>query len=429
MEGQGSLYGSNAPPLAERMRPQSLKELLGMDEMWKPGSMLDSALKARSLPSLVFWGPPGSGKTTLARILSKAVDLPFLAFSAVTSGVKEIRSAIETAQRMGQIVLFVDEIHRFNKSQQDAFLHAVEEGRIILMGATTENPSFELNAALLSRVRVLTLSPLSPDEIHTLIQRALSSPHGLNGSVTIEPRAADAIAGLCAGDARVALNLLEMCAQVTSSISVETVQTVARQPIPQYDKAGESHFNMISALHKAVRNSEPQASLYWLARMLTAGEDPLYIARRLMRTAVEDVGLADPHALQLAVAVQQAVHFMGMPECCLALAELAVYLSIAPKSNAIYTAYGRARQAALETSGEPVPLHIRNAPTALMKELHYGEGYRYAHDEALGVTSMNCMPDSLSEEVFYRPSLKGFESEIARLMETIERNRSLLEKE
>lgn len=430
MPDQQSLYARTGTPLAERMRPGSFSELIGLNHLWESGSLIERSLRSDTFPSLIFWGPPGSGKTTLARIIAEELDLPFIAFSAVTSGVKEIRSAIETADRFGKIVLFVDEIHRFNKAQQDAFLHAVEEGKIILMGATTENPSFELNAALLSRVKVITLPSLSRDHLDELISRALNEERGLEGKVRLEDKARQALITLSGGDARVALNLLEMCASITHEITEQTVREVAQRPVPVYDKAGDAHFDMISALHKSVRNSDPQAALYWLARMLVGGEDPLYVARRLMRAAVEDIGLADPHALSVAVAAQQAVHFLGMPEGALALAELTVYLSVAPKSNAIYLAYGKAREAAEKTPNEPVPLQIRNAPTRLMKEMGYGKEYIYAHDTPEGVSDMRCLPPVLEGKAFYHPVARGFEKQINILLDRIEEARkSMNEKE
>jgi putative ATPase len=421
---QKPLFGTARPPLAERMRPALLRDVLGMEELLGEEGFLKTCLEKRFLPSIVFWGPPGCGKTTLARLLAKEFNRPFLAFSAVTSGIKEIREACDVAARTGGILLFVDEIHRFNKAQQDAFLHFIEEGSITLIGATTENPSFELNAALLSRVKVIVLHPLVGGDIVTLLQRALDDgENGIGGKTTAAPEAFRAICLLAGGDARKAFNLLELAAQSGDAITPELVKTVAQRPIPLYDKAGEEHYNLISALHKSLRNSDPDAALYWLARMLAAGEDPLFIARRLMRAATEDIGLADPQALPLAVAAKEAVHFMGMPEAALALAELAVYLSLAPKSNSIYTAYGQALKIAGDTHSLPVPLVIRNAPTSLMKGLGYGDGYQYAHEYEEGTTAMECLPETLRGMKFYKPTEHGQEARLAAVLKKIEEQR------
>jgi len=426
---QKPLFGTAKAPLAERMRPASLKDVLGMEELLGEGGFLRICLEKRFLPSIVFWGPPGCGKTTLARLLAKEFNRPFLAFSAVTSGIKEIREACDVAARTGGILLFVDEIHRFNKAQQDAFLHFIEEGSITLIGATTENPSFELNAALLSRVKVIVLHPLEEADIITLLQRALDDgENGFGGKVAGEPEAFQAICLMAGGDARKAFNLLELAAQAGQTITPDLVKAVAQRPIPLYGKAGEEHYNLISALHKSLRNSDPDASLYWLARMLAAGEDPLFIARRLMRAATEDIGLADPRALPLASAAKEAVHFMGMPEAALALAELAVYLSLAPKSNSIYTAYGRALRIAGDTHSLPVPLAIRNAPTNLMKGLGYGEGYAYAHEYDEGTTAMECLPESLRGMKFYKPGERGEEKRFGEILRAIEEIRRRLKR-
>jgi len=418
---QKPLFGTARAPLAERMRPASLGDVLGMEELLGEEGFLTTCLEKRFLPSIVFWGPPGCGKTTLARLLAKEFNRPFLAFSAVTSGIKEIREACDVAVRTGGILLFVDEIHRFNKAQQDAFLHFIEEGSITLIGATTENPSFELNAALLSRVKVIVLHPLTEGDIVTLLKRALKDKeNGIAGKVSATPEALQAICMLAGGDARKAFNLLELAAQSGDVIAPDLVKAVAQRPIPLYDKTGEEHYNLISALHKSLRNSDPDASLYWLARMLAAGEDPLFIARRLMRAATEDIGLADPRALPLAVAAKEAVHFMGMPEAALSLAELAVYLALAPKSNSIYTAYGQALRIAGDTHSLPVPLVIRNAPTDLMKGLGYGEGYQYAHEYEEGTTTMECLPESLRGMKLYRPSDRGEEKRLGEILRAIE---------
>ena len=430
MMDQKPLFGTARAPLAERMRPSRLSDVLGMGELLGEGGFLKTCLEKRFLPSIVFWGPPGCGKTTLARLLAKEFNRPFLAFSAVTSGIKEIREACDVAARTGGILLFVDEIHRFNKAQQDAFLHFIEEGSITLIGATTENPSFELNAALLSRVKVIVLHPLAEDDIVILLRRSLDDgENGFGGRVAAAPEALHAIRLMAGGDARKAFNLLELAAQSGESLTPELVKTVAQRPIPLYDKAGEEHYNLISALHKSLRNSDPDAALYWLARMLAAGEDPLFIARRLMRAATEDIGLADPRALPLAVAAKEAVHFMGMPEAALALAELAVYLSLAPKSNSIYTAYGQALKIAGDTHSLPVPLVIRNAPTSLMKGLGYGEGYQYAHEHEEGTTPMECLPEPLRGMKFYKPAGRGEEKRFGEILRAIEEIRGRLKRE
>jgi putative ATPase len=402
------------------MRPRDFDELLGQAQLFAPGSPLALMRDGRHLSSIILWGPPGSGKTTIARLLAKTAGVPFAAFSAVLSGVKEVRETMERAvaerRRSGKpTLLFVDEIHRFNKSQQDAFLSHVERGDIVLIGATTENPSFEVNAALLSRARVVVLKPLAAPDLRALLERALADPErGIAGAA--EPEALDAIAAAADGDARRALSTLEIAASAEPRVTVEGVrQALARKHLI-YDRAGEEHFNLISALHKSLRDSDPQAGLYWLARMLAAGEDPLYVARRLVRFASEDVGNADPQALPLAVAAFQAYHQLGTPEGELALAQCAVYLATAPKSNAVYRALGAA-MAEIEASGSlPPPLVIRNAPTGLMKELGYGRGYRYAHDEAGGIADQQHLPEGLEGRRFYEPTDQGHEAEIARRM-------------
>jgi len=423
-------------PLADRMRPRSFDEVVGQQQLVGPGRPLREAIERDTLQSIVLWGPPGSGKTTIARLIATLTRAKFVAFSAVLAGIKEIRDVMaqaeDTRRRLGRrTILFVDEIHRFNKAQQDAFLPRVEAGDIVLIGATTENPSFEVNAALLSRSRVFVLQPLTVDDIQTLLRRALAdTERGLGDrQVAAAPEALTAIAQHANGDARVALNLLELAASVAQSatpptIDIPLVEQVVQRRTLLYDKGGEEHFNIISALHKSMRNSDPDASVYWLARMLEAGEDPLYVARRLVRFASEDVGNADPQALAIAIAAKDAVHFMGMPEGNTALAQAAIYLATAPKSNAVYVAYTEAAEDAHHQIAEPVPLHLRNAPTGLMKEVGYGKGYRYAHDEAEGIADMECLPESLRGRRYYVPTGRGFEREVReRLMKWAEARR------
>jgi putative ATPase len=418
-------------PLADRVRPRTLDELLGQDEALGPGKPLRRAIEQDQLRSLILWGPPGSGKTTLAHVLRGTTRAHFESMSAVLSGVKDVREVLKAAEERRRredrrTIVFIDEIHRFNKAQQDALLSHVESGDIVLIGATTENPSFEVNSALLSRSRVVVLKPLAEEHILAILRRALVDPERGLGAIRAEV-AEDALAFLARasdGDARTALNVLEL-AVTTAPPSPDGARTVSQQDMQQafarkallYDRAGEEHFNLISALHKSIRNSDADAGLYWLARMLEGGEDPLYIARRLVRFASEDVGLADPQALVVGMAAQQAVHFIGLPEGALALAELVVYLAGAPKSNAVYRAYGEAVQDALETRAEPVPLWIRNAPTGLMKGLGYGKGYAYAHDEAEGVSGMDCLPDSLVGKRYYRPTDRGHEADLNERLE------------
>ena len=418
-------------PLAERMRPRTLDELLGQEETLGPGKPLRRAIEDDKLPSLILWGPPGSGKTTLAHVVRGRTAAHFEALSAVLSGVKEVREVLKAAEerrrRTGRrSVLFIDEIHRFNKSQQDALLAHVESGDIVLIGATTENPSFEVNAALLSRSRVVVLQPLAAAQIETLLRRALQdAERGLGGAgAEVADEALRFLAEASDGDARTAMNVLELAVQAAKPeddgrrrVDLASMREAFARKALLYDRAGEEHFNIISALHKSIRNSDADAGLYWLARMLEAGEDPLYVARRLVRFASEDVGLADPQALVVAMAAQQAVHFIGLPEGALALAELVVYLAAAPKSNAVYKAYGQAAQEALETRAEPVPLWIRNAPTKLMKGLGYGKGYRYAHDEQEGVAGMDCLPDRLAGRRFYHPTERGAEKDLKARLE------------
>ncbi len=423
--------GRSESPLAERIRPRTLDEILGQDEVLGPGRPLRRAIEQDQLRSLVLWGPPGSGKTTLAFVIRRLTRAHFEAMSAVLSGVKELREVLRAAEerrrREGRrTIVFIDEIHRFNKAQQDALLAHVESGDIVLIGATTENPSFEVNAALLSRSRVVVLKPLGAEELERVLRLATDdTERGLGGyGAAVDAEALAFLAAASDGDARTALNVLELAvttappdAEGRRRVDAAAMREAFARKALLYDKGGEEHFNIISALHKSIRNSDADAGLYWLARMLEAGEDPLYVARRLVRFASEDVGLADPQALVVAMAAQQAVHFIGLPEGALALAELVVYLAAAPKSNALYTAYGAAARDALETRAEPVPLWIRNAPTGLMKDLGYGKGYRYAHDEAEGVAGMTCLPDGLGDRRYYAPTDRGAESGIAARLE------------
>ena len=418
-------------PLAERMRPRTFDEFVGQDELLAPGRPLREAIERDLLQSIILWGPPGTGKTTLARIIADTTRARFVSFSAVLAGIKEIREVMTEAERIRRstgrrTIVFIDEIHRFNKAQQDAFLPRVEAGDIVLIGATTENPSFEVNAALLSRSKVFVLRGLSVDEIAGILTRALQDPErGLGReAVSVDDAALQSIALYANGDARSSLNLLELsvaAAPVASDGSRSVDKTRVDQTIQRrallYDKGGEEHYNIISALHKSMRNSDPDAAVYWLARMVEAGEDPMYIARRLVRFASEDVGNADPQALVVAIAAKDAVHFMGMPEGNTALAQAAIYLATAPKSNAVYEAYNRAAADAQNDVAAPVPLHLRNAPTKLMKELAYGKGYQYAHNDADAVTDMSCLPTELADRKYYDPKERGFEKEIKRRLD------------
>jgi putative ATPase len=435
-QGGADLFESNrramlerTAPLAARMRPRTIGEIVGHEDVIGEGTLLRQAIADDQLVSLVLWGPPGSGKTTLARLIATETRAEFVAISAVSSGVAELRSIVrEAAERLGmhgrRTVLFIDEIHRFNKAQQDAILPYVEDGTIVLIGATTENPSFEVNAPLLSRARVVVLRSLDDNEVEKIVQRALADEErGLGRRrLSLSPEARTLLVNLANGDARFGLNTLEFAASGLRDgevIDAERVLQAAQRRAATYDKSGEGHFDAISALHKTMRGSDPDAALYWLARMLERGDDPLYVVRRMVRFATEDVGMADPGALPLAVATQQAVHFLGMPEGALALAELAIYLALAPKSNAVYTAYGAAANDVSSTRNDPVPLHLRNAPTRLMRELGYGRGYRYAHDYDEAIVRQQNLPENLVGRIYYRPTDRGFEQELARRLERV----------
>ena len=428
---QSTFFEQELPqPLAARLRPQTLEEYVGQTHLLGKGKVLRRLIESDQISSMIFWGPPGVGKTTLASIIAAHTKSAFIDFSAVTSGIKDIRTVMQQAEenrRYGEkTIVFVDEIHRFNKAQQDAFLPFVEKGSIILIGATTENPSFEVNGALLSRCKVFVLQALKEDEIVSLLQRALKDPRGFGRqSIVMNEKMLQIIASFANGDARTALSTLEMVILngelngETITVTEETLEQCTSKKSLLYDKKGEEHYNIISALHKSMRNSDPDAAVYWLARMLEAGEDPLYVARRVIRFASEDIGLADPRALELAVAAYQACHFNGMPEYTVNLAEAVIYMAMAPKSNAIDRAYFMAKQDALTQLSEPVPLAIRNAVTPLMKDLNYGKGYQFAHDFADKLTTLQCLPDSLSEREYYRPTTQGLEERFKTRLEQI----------
>lgn len=430
---QQSMFDS-APlsqPLAARLRPETLDEYVGQTHLLGHGKVLRRLIESDMISSMIFWGPPGVGKTTLARIIANRTQSAFIDFSAVTSGIKEIRAVMQQAEENRHFgtrtIVFVDEIHRFNKAQQDAFLPFVEKGSIVLIGATTENPSFEINSALLSRCKVFVLQALKTEDICALLNRALTDPRGFGGQTLHMPEhTLPLIAAFANGDARTALSTLEMVvlngeidAQGDVTITDETLEQCTSRKSLLYDKQGEEHYNLISALHKSMRNSDPDASVYWLARMLEAGEDPLYVARRVIRFASEDVGLADPQALQTAVAAYQACHFIGMPECTVHLTQAVIAMAMAPKSNALYVAYETAKRDAQKQLAEPVPLVIRNAPTKLMEQLDYGRGYQYAHDAKDKLTNMQCLPDSLLDRTYYRPTEQGLEARYKARLEEI----------
>ncbi|MBO6204337.1 MAG: replication-associated recombination protein A [Selenomonas sp.] len=428
---QASLFAKSVPePLAARIRPRTLGEIAGQQHLLGKGKVLRRLIEQDSISSMIFWGPPGVGKTTLAGVIAQMTKARFINFSAVTSGIKEIREVMKKAEDNRlygeQTIVFVDEIHRFNKAQQDAFLPFVEKGSIILIGATTENPSFEVNGALLSRCKVFVLKALSVEDITALLQRAITDERGFGGQkIVIEDSLLQKLAAFANGDARRALSLLEMvvlnaeAGEDGTEITAENVEQCTSRKMLLYDKNGEEHYNIISALHKSMRNSDPDAAVYWLARMLEGGEDPLYVARRITRFASEDIGLADPRALEIAVAAYQACHFIGMPECTVHLTQAVVYMSLAPKSNALYVAYGMARKDAEERQAEPVPLHLRNAVTKLMKDLDYGKDYQYAHDTQEKITAMECLPESLQGRSYYHPTQEGLEGRFAKRLQEI----------
>jgi putative ATPase len=424
-------------PLAERMRPRTLDDFIGQEKLLGPGKPLRVQIESDNLGSMLFWGPPGCGKTTLARVIARLTSSEFVSFSAVLAGIKEIKEVMAAAEykaRTGhRTIVFVDEVHRFNKAQQAAFLPHVEAGHIIFIGATTENPSFEVISPLLSRTKVYVLDPLTTPQIVELLRRALADKeHGFgNESIEASDEILFRIASFANGDARSAYNTLELAARSASrdekgsrNITPRLIEDVLQRKLLRYDKAGEEHYNLISALHKSVRNSDPDAALYWLARMLESGEDPLYLARRMVRMASEDIGLAEPAALAVTLAAKDAFDFLGAPEGHLALAQAAVYLSLAPKSNAVYTGYGAVMEDVRKTEADPVPLHLRNAPTGLMKNIGYGEGYKYAHNFDEKVTDMSCLPENLSGRVYYKPTDQGFEQRLGARLDEIRKLKS-----
>jgi len=429
---------SNAAPLAERMRPRTLDEVVGQQHLIAPGSVLREMIGRDQLVSMIFWGPPGTGKTTLARIIARETKSAFVSYSAVLSGIKEIKAVMADAETYcrathRKTVVFIDEIHRFNKAQQDAFLPYVESGVIVLIGATTENPSFEVISALLSRAEVYVLNPLDAADVEQILEHALADGERGLGALPIEcgPGVLRRLAAYANGDARIALNALEIATDLargrkhagTPVLTEADLESALQQRLLRYDKAGEEHYNLISALHKSMRNSDPDAALYWMARMLEGGEDPVYIARRMVRFASEDVGMADTRALQVALHATEAVRLVGLPECKLALAQAAVYLSVAPKSNALYTAYSTVEEDVHKTVAEPPPMQILNAPTRLMKDLGYGKGYQYAHNLEDKVANMQCLPDSLAGRKYYHPTDQGMERRIREILEILEQRK------
>jgi putative ATPase len=419
-------------PLAERLRPKLLDDVVGLEELLGKGRFLRNAIESDRIPSMIFWGPPGSGKTTLARIIAGTTRARFVPFSATSTAIKDIRALMEEARRARQTrgsktIVFIDEIHRFNKAQQDAFLPYVESGDIVLIGATTENPSFEVNAALLSRSKVVVIPPLEREQVLTILGRALEHPSVQKFGIALDDEAKNFIAATSAGDARQGLTSLQLVVETAapedSPVSVEKVKEILQRRSLMYDKTSEQHYNIISALHKSIRNGDADAAVYWLVRMLEGGEDPLYIARRLVRAASEDIGNADPQALTLAVSVKDAVHFIGMPEGGVALAQLVAYLAASPKSNAAYVGYGEAVREVRQGDNPPVPLHIRNAPTRLMKDIGYGKGYQYAHDFEDQTAEMECLPDALAGRRFYEPKDVGAERDIRERLEKMRKAR------